>query len=177
MDACATQSGTAGLIPLKPGGIMTSSLAALARAYSVAAKAASLGAVDAEAEAQLTVPVSNLFVGIAEIAGLGHLQLIRETRLDRTRPDFAAIHIVGAHRYQKGFVELKAPSVPVDAVQWRGRNAQQWEKMKDEAEILIVCNGLEAQLYQNGNVVGATASLPLESPETWSSDRLVALLR
>jgi len=149
----------------------------LARAYSEAASAASLAAVDAEAEAQLTVPVSNLFVGIAEAGGLGQLQLIRETRLDRTRPDFAAIHVVRTHRYQKGFVELKAPSVPVDATQWRGRNAQQWEKMKDEAEVLIVCNGLEAQLYQNGSVVGATANLPFENPDSWSSDGLVALLR
>jgi hypothetical protein len=94
--------------------------------------------VDAEAEAQLTVPVSNLFAGAAEAGGLGQLQLIRETRLDHTRPDFAAIHIVESHRYQKGFVELKAPQVPVDATLWRGRNAQQWEKMKDEAEVLIV---------------------------------------
>lgn len=149
----------------------------LARAYSEAARAASLAAVDAEAEAQLTVPVSNLFVGLAEAAELGKLQLIRETRLDRTRPDFAAIHVVRAHRYQKGFIELKAPGVSIDATQWRGRNAQQWEKMKDEAEVLIVCNGLEAQLYQNGSVVGATATLPFENPESWSSEGLIALLR
>src|SRR3712207_6122748 len=101
---------------------MTNSFTALAQTYSLAAKAASLAAVDAEAEAQLTVPVSNLFTGVAEAAGLGRLQLIRETRLDRTRPDFAAIHVVGASRYQKGFVELKAPTVPVDANGWRGRN-------------------------------------------------------
>ncbi len=106
---------------------MTDTLAALAQAYSVAATAASHAAVDAEAEAQLTVPVSNLFVGVADAAGLGRLQLIRETRLDRTRPDFAAIHVVGSRRYQKGFVELKAPTVPADATQWRGRNAAMGE--------------------------------------------------
>lgn len=156
---------------------MPDRLVILARAYSAAAQAASLAAVDAEAEAQLTVPVSNLFVSIAERAGLGQLQLIRETRLDRTRPDFAAIHIVGSHRYQKGFVELKAPGVAVDPLKWRGRNAQQWEKMKDEAEILIVCNGHEAQLYQNGSVAGPMATLPFEDAESWSSDGLIALLR
>lgn len=156
---------------------MPGNLVALARAYSRAASAASLAAVNAEAEAQLTVPVSNLFVGVAEAGGLGELQLIRETRLDRTRPDFAAIHIVGSHRYQKGFVELKAPEVSVHVTEWRGRNAQQWEKMKDEAEVLIVCNGLQAQLYQNGNPVGPVAALPFDDPDSWSSDGLIAFLR
>lgn len=156
---------------------MSTDFEALATAYSVSAKAASMAAVDAEAEAQLTVPVANLFSALVEAADFGRLQLIRETRLDRTRPDFAAIHIVGTHRYQKGFVELKAPDVTVDTSQWRGRNAQQWEKMKDEAEILVVCNGLEAQLYQNGVSKGARASLPFDDPKSWSPDGLIALLR
>jgi hypothetical protein len=39
---------------------MSTDFEALATAYSVAAKAASMAAVDAEAEAQLTVPVAKL---------------------------------------------------------------------------------------------------------------------
>ncbi len=156
---------------------MSNDFEALATAYSVAAKAASLAAVDAEAEAQLTIPVANLFSGLVAAAGLGALQLIRETRLDRTRPDFAAIHIVGAHRYQKGFVELKAPEVTIDTRKWRGRNAQQWEKMKDEAEVLIVCNGIDAQLYQNGLPKGASATLPFDEPKNWGPTGLINLLR
>ena len=156
---------------------MTHSTASLAAAYSAAANAAASAAVDAEAEAQLTVPVSNLFTALVELAGPGRLQLIRETRLDRTRPDFAAIHLVGPHRYQKGFVELKAPEVSVDVTTWRGRNSQQWEKMKNEAEVLIVCNGIDAQLYHHGMPVGGLARLPFDSPETWNEAGLISLLQ
>lgn len=156
---------------------MSDNFRRLATEYSVAAKAASLAAVDAEAEAQLTVPVSNLFSALVALADFGELQLVRETRLDRTRPDFAAIHVVGPHRYQKGFVELKAPDVTVDTSAWRGRNAQQWEKMKDEAEVLIICNGLLAQLYHHGLPVGAPAILPFDDPEVWRSTDLINLLR
>ena len=148
----------------------------MAIAYSAAAKAAALASVDAEAEAQLTVPVSNLLSAIVEGEGLGQLQLVRETRLDRTRPDFAAIHVVGAHRYQKGFIELKAPDISVDTSGWRGRNAQQWERMKDEAEVLIVCNGIEAQLYHHGAPVGVVAPLPFDAPDEWNPARLITLL-
>lgn len=149
----------------------------LALEYHSSANAAATAAVDAEAEAQLTVPVANLFVGLVETGGLGALVLVRETRLEDTRPDFAAIHVVGARRYQKGFVELKAPSYGVDTSTWRGRNARQWQKMKDEAEVLVVCNGQEAQLYHHGLPVGGPASLPMDAPSTWRADPLVALLR
>ncbi|MEO7815448.1 MAG: hypothetical protein ABIR87_08380, partial [Sphingomicrobium sp.] len=155
---------------------MPQSFDILANAYSTSANAASMGSVDGEPEAQLTIPVANLFSGLVEAAGLGTLQLIRETRLDRTRPDFAAIHIVGARRYQKGFVELKAPDVTVDASRWRGRNSTQWERMKEEAEVLLVCNGLEAQLYHHGCPVGGPAPLPFDRADTWSPDKLVSLL-
>lgn len=97
--------------------------------------------MDAEEEAQLTTPVSNLFVALVAEAGLGQLALIRETRTGSTRPDFAALLTVNRRTMQKGYVELKAPSVSVDPTQWRGRNARQWEKMRDEADILIICNG------------------------------------
>ncbi|HEX8523053.1 MAG TPA: type ISP restriction/modification enzyme [Tepidisphaeraceae bacterium] len=148
----------------------------LAKAYHRAVHAAASGAVAAEEEAQLTTPVSNLFSGLAIAAGLGVLQLIRETRLGTTRPDFAALLKRDGKIMQKGYVELKAPSVPVDASLWTGRNAKQWAKMKDEADILIVCNGVEAQLYRQGHQLGAAVPLPYDQPDRWDAAPLTALL-
>ena len=97
--------------------------AALAQDYAVAVHAASSAAVSGEEEAQLTVPVSNLFTGLAAAHGLGALHLIRETRLSDTRPDFAALLTRGGKTQQKGYVELKAPSVSVDVTTWSGRGS------------------------------------------------------
>lgn len=73
----------------------------LARAYHGAVHAAAAAAVMGEEEAQLTTPVSNLFTGLAAAADLGALQLIRETRLNSTRPDFAALLRRGRKTMQK----------------------------------------------------------------------------
>lgn len=132
--------------------------------------------MDAEEEAQLTTPVSNLFVALVAEAGLGQLALIRETRTGSTRPDFAALLTANRRTMQKGYVELKAPSVSVDPTQWRGRNARQWEKMRDEADILIICNGQEACLYRSGVQQGPRATLPYENPDAWDHGPLTALL-
>jgi hypothetical protein len=148
----------------------------LAQRYHRAVHAASRSAVDGEEEAQLTTPVSNLFCELVAEAGLGELRLIRETRTGRTRPDFAALLTSRRRTLQKGYVELKAPSIPVDVTQWRGRNAQQWERMKDEADILIVCNGREAQLYRGGIAHGAPAPLPYDDPQSWDAAPLTGLL-
>lgn len=148
----------------------------IAQQYYSAVHAASSAAVSGEEEAQLTVPVSNLLRAIAEQSGLGGLQLIRETRLGGTRPDFAALLTRGGKTHQKGYVELKAPSVSVDVSTWSGRNLRQWEKMKVDAEILIVCNGREALLYQEGAVVGRAAGLPYDHPASWDCKPLEQLL-
>jgi hypothetical protein len=148
----------------------------LARAYHQAVHASDAAAVPGEEEAQLTTPVSNLLTGLAAQAELGILQLVRETRLGSTRPDFAALLKRRGKTMQKGYVELKAPSVTVDTARWTGRNARQWEKMKDEADILIVCNGLEAQLYRQGHPQGPAASLPYDQPDIWDAADLTALL-
>lgn len=148
----------------------------LATEYYRAVHAASSAAVNSEEEAQLTTPVSNLFCALVTGAGLGELQLIRETRTGRTRPDFAALLIAGRRTMQKGYVELKAPSISVDTATWGGRNATQWDRMKDEADILIVCNGREAQLYQAGIASGAMVTLPYDNPATWNPKPLTDLL-
>lgn len=148
----------------------------LARAYHDAVHAAASAAVAGEEEAQLTTPVSNLFSGLAVVGSLGTLSLIRETRLNSTRPDFAALLKRGGKTMQKGYVELKAPSVSVDASAWTGRNARQWARMKDEAEILIVCNGVDAQLYRQGQPVGPVATLPYNRPDHWDAAPLTKLL-
>ena len=156
---------------------MPETVETLASAYIPSLNAASAAAVDAEAEAQLTVPVSNLLSGLAAVANLGILRLVRETRLEGTRPDFAAIHEIGARRYQKGFIELKAPIYSVDTSTWRSRNARQWAKMKDEAEVLIICNGEQAQLYHHGLPIGGPADLPSHPVAAWVADPLISLLR
>jgi Type ISP C-terminal specificity domain/N-6 DNA Methylase len=148
----------------------------IAREYHRTVHAAARGSVNGEEEAQLTTPVSNLFTALAAAAGLGQLALIRETRTGSTRPDFAALLTVNRRTMQKGYVELKAPSVSVDPTQWRGRNARQWEKMRDEADILIVCNGQEAQLYRSGIQQGPSATLPYDNPDSWDAAPLTAML-
>ena len=148
----------------------------LANAYARDLANSERSAVSGEPEAQLTVPVSNLLSGLVSVSDLGRLDLIRETRLDRTRPDFAAMHTAGGRTHQKGYVELKAPGVTVDVSKWKGRNATQWERMKDEAEIVIVCNGAEAQLYHHGVAKGPAVNLPIENPEQWDSTPLVGML-
>lgn len=147
-----------------------------AQQYYSAVHAASSAAVSGEEEAQLTVPVSNLLSAMSEQAELGILQLIRETRLEGTRPDFAALVTRSGKTHQKGYVELKAPSVSVDVSTWSGRNLRQWDKMKVDAEILIVCNGREALLYKEGVAVGSAASLPYENPADWDRAPLQQLL-
>ena len=133
----------------------------LARAYQTDVHAASLASVNAEEEAQLTTPVSNLFVGLAAEAGLGVMQLVRETRLDHTRPDFAVVLKTGGRTRQKGFNELKAPAISVDSSAWSGRNAKQWVSMTREAEILIICNGVAAQIYRDGDPYDGPAFVTL----------------
>ena len=150
--------------------------AELADKFHASVKASESAAVSGEEEAQLTVPVSNLFSGLCEAHGLGTLRLIRETRLEGTRPDFAAILQKNGKSLQKGYVELKAPSIPVDTTRWSGRNARQWDKMKLEAEILIICNGREALLYSDGKAIGAPVPLPFDSTDGWESAPLVQLL-
>jgi len=148
----------------------------LSKAYKLAVHAAQIASVDAEEEAQLTTPVSNLFCELSYRAGLGKLSLVRETRLDRTRPDFAAVLTNGSITRQKGFIELKSPSVSVNAACWTGRNAKQWAQMRLEAEIVIVCNGVEAQLYRDGEPVGEIAGLPYNDTLNWDARPLIRLL-
>ena len=151
--------------------------AELARQYHDAVHAGAAAAVRGEPEAQLTTPVSNLFSALTAHAGLGDLHLIRETKLGKTRPDFAALLTRGRKTRQKGFVELKAPDISVDATTWSGRNAQQFAKMAREAEILIVCNGRQAQIYRDGEPYDGPAPLPYDDAPAWESTRLARLLR
>jgi hypothetical protein len=151
------------------------SLAELASAYRRAVYAVEASEISGEPEAQLTVPVSNLFSGVVSLNKLGSAKLIRETRLDRTRPDFAVLLERNGKTYQKGYVELKSPATPVDTNLWTGRNAAQWEHLKIEAEILVVCNGKEAQLYRNGYPYGQPASLPYDD-DNWDSKPFLRLI-
>lgn len=134
-------------------------------------------AVPGEPEAQLTTPVSNFFTALIEQSGLGRLRLIRESRLGSSRPDFAALFERSGRTHQIGYIELKAPDVTADPSCWSGRNALQWQKMSAAAEVLLLCNGRTARLFQDGEAVGEAAELPFDDPETWDADPLIRLLR
>lgn len=151
--------------------------AAIAERYYKDVHAVDIAAVPGEPEAQLTTPISNLFTALAENSGLGHLRLIRESRLGGSRPDFAALHARGTKTHQIGYIELKAPDIAVDPTGWSGRNATQWQKMSAEAEILLLCNGRIARLYQDGEPIGDSAALPFDDPHAWDAQPLLKLLR
>lgn len=153
----------------------------LAERYHQDVHAAGRANLSAEPEAQLTTPVSNLFRAVIAEAGLGDTTFVREQRTGRTRPDFGVLHRKpGAVRqFQKGYVELKAPSVSVDTSTWKGkdRNVAQWNQMAIEAEVLIVCNGRQARLYFEGKPDGLDADLPYDDPAGWDRKPLENLLR
>lgn len=153
----------------------------LAERFHQDVHAAGRANLSAEPEAQLTTPVSNLFRAVIAEAGLGEATFVREQRTGRTRPDFGVLHRkAGAVRqFQRGYVELKAPSVSVDTSTWKGkdRNVAQWRQMAIEAEVLIVCNGRQARLYVEGNQDGLDADLPYDNPAAWDRKPLENLLR
>jgi hypothetical protein len=105
--------------------------------------------------------------------------LVREQRTGRTRPDFGVLHRRGVRQFQRGYIELKAPNVPVDTSLWKAkdRNLQQWRQMAIEAEVLIVCNGRQARLYVNGEPDGMDADLPYDDWQHWDQTPLERLLR
>jgi hypothetical protein len=148
-----------------------------AERYNDAIKNSAAATISGEPEAQLTSPIERLFTDIAAINGLGKIHLVRETRLDRTRPDFSVSSKYPNGMIHHGFIELKAPGAGADPSKWKGRNATQWGKMKTEAEIIIVTNGLEARLFLNGIETGEPAVLPYDSANQWDETPLVSVLR
>lgn len=152
-------------------------IAMLAQRYHKDVHAADAAAVPGEPEAQLTTPVSNLFTALVEQAGLGRLRLIRESRLGGSRPDFAALHERAGKTHQIGYIELKAPDVVADPSRWTGRNASQWQKMSADAEILLLCNGRSARLYQDAVPIGDAVALPFDDAHAWDAQPLLKLLR
>lgn len=153
----------------------------LAERYHHDVHAAGHAHLSAEPEAQLTTPVSNLLRAVIAEGGLGEVTLVREQRTGRTRPDFGVLHRgPGATRqFQRGYIELKAPTVSVDTSTWKGkdRNVAQWRQMAVEAEVLVVCNGRQARLYVEGEPDGLDADLPYDSPNAWDRRPLENLLR
>lgn len=152
---------------------MNDAIAAAAATYSLKARVALNMQISAEPEAQLTVPVSNLFSTVASEAGLGILDLVREAQLDGVRPDFAAV-IDGS---ACGWVELKKPGHSLDGTKWTGREKDQWTLLA-ELDALIVTDGVHAVLYNGGApVTEKPAPLPMHFPDSWDSEPLAALLR
>ncbi|WP_255770055.1 type ISP restriction/modification enzyme [Pseudarthrobacter sulfonivorans] len=139
--------------------------------YVQSIAAAMAAGVAAEPEAQLTVPVHDLFVSVAQSQNMGSLELLREAQLSGVRPDFAAL----VNKSACGWIELKAPGHSLDGSQWRGRERTQWQRLS-ELDSLIVTNGEKAYLYQLGEIID-TADLPTEPTSEWDSQGLSDLLR
>ena len=139
--------------------------------YATALRAAEQAAVSVEPEAQLTMPVSQLFSEVASASAVGRLDLLREARLVGVRPDFAAL----LNGRPIGWLELKAPGHDLDGSSWRGRERTQWERLA-ELDALVVCNGTAARLYRLGEAVGDDVHLPYDSGEGWDPAGLVTFL-
>lgn len=139
--------------------------------YGFALRRAQLSGVAAEPEAQLTVPFSNFLIAFTDEMSLGDLQLLREAQLPGVRPDFAAIHAARPC----GWVELKAPGHDLDGSRWRGREAKQWEQLSN-LDSLIISDGHEAVLYQNGQPI-SSAALPNANDLQCAPAELASLLR
>lgn len=138
--------------------------------YVEGLRAAEFSAISAEPEAQLTIPISNLFRSICVTRGWGTLTLLREAQLDGVRPDFAAL----IDERMCGWIELKKPGHTVDGPQWIGREKKQWELLA-QLDSLIVTDGRVARLYVEGEPLGSDAPLPSEELE-WDPEPLAQLL-
>lgn len=143
----------------------------LAQDYADAANYASAQGIEAEPEAQLTVPVSNLLTAVASESGIGDLVLMREAQLSGVRPDFAA----SLDGHPCGWVELKAPGHTLDGERWRGREKGQWELL-GQLDSLLVTNGEEISLYATG-VRMDTCPLPIDGPHGWDVEPLKRILQ
>lgn len=150
---------------------MTGQLRDAANRYAEALSIAQSLGVSAEPEAQLTVPISNLFTIAAATADLGDLQLIREAQLEGVRPDFAVLH----RKRPCGWMELKAPGHTLVGEKWRGREKRQWELLT-QLDSLIVSNGSATVLYREGSEV-AHAGLPIDGADSWDPHPFFDLLQ
>ncbi|MCW2922812.1 MAG: hypothetical protein JWM98_216 [Thermoleophilia bacterium] len=133
------------------------SLEDLSQQYFLDLQASRAAPVSAEAEAQLTAPISNLVRGVALESSQGEWHLLRETQLAGVRPDFGVLE---GGRFA-GWIELKAPGTGVDPQQWTGRNARQWARLA-ELDNLILSDGTHARLFRSGEPSGALVTLPYE---------------
>jgi hypothetical protein len=139
--------------------------------YRSAVHAAVKSGIAAEPEAQLTGPVAALLTATAAHARLGRFDFLRETQLPGVRPDFG---ILIEDRFA-GWLELKAPGTGTDPQTWSGRNQQQW-RLLAELDNLMLCDGLQLQLYRNGEPDSAAVGLPYGDSD-WDPEAVALVLR
>jgi hypothetical protein len=139
--------------------------------YAAAMHVVETSPVDAEPEAQLTVPMQNLLQQVATASGFD-LRLLREAQLDGVRPDFAAL----SDGALCGWAELKAPGHSLDGSAWTGRERRQWERLA-ELDNLLVSDGRAVRRYVLGEQVGEEIALPYVDAGGWDAEPLIAALR
>lgn len=110
-------------------------------------------------EDQLRNPLEQLFIVLAEEAGLpaGALTLIGEASLAdlKTRPDFA----VQVSKALVGFIEVKAPGKGADPRKFRDRHDKaQWERLRALPNLLYT-DGSGFSLWRDGEIVGSVLRL------------------
>jgi len=132
-----------------------------AATYRAAVHAAARSGIAAEPEAQLTGPVAALLTQVAQGAGLGGFEFLRETQLPGVRPDFG---ILVDGRFA-GWLELKAPGTGTDPKEWSGRNQQQWRFLA-ELDNALLCDGQYLQLYRSGEPDSEPVALPYDDGES-----------
>lgn len=97
-----------------------------------------------EPEEAIRVPIEHLVSAVAQSNGLVAV-LDGEAHLSEisSRPDFA-VRVNGA---VVGYLEVKAPGVSLEPMNFRGHNKGQWERLKDLPN-LIYTNGTEWRLWR-----------------------------
>jgi Predicted helicase len=104
-----------------------------------------------EPEAAIRPPIEHLLATVCD--KLGHsLSLYPEVGLGegelRVRPDYA----IRVNRVITGYIEVKRPDKSIEPSTFRGRDKQQWERLKDLPNLLYT-NGQSWALYESGEKV------------------------
>lgn len=124
-------------------------------AFGTAVKA-KFSVAGGEPEDNLRSPFESLLAAVGQELGVAGLVASGEHRLpdDHARPDYG-VHVGGT---LVGFVELKAPGKGADPHQFRGRDKEQWERLKCLPNVLY-SDGKEFAVYSDGQRVGDVVRL------------------
>jgi len=105
------------------------------------------------AEASIRSPLEALLTAVGHHHVIPEVTWHDEVSLPElgVRPDYA----VRVNGLTTGYIEIKKPGLSVDPISFRGRNKEQWERLRDLPNLLYT-NGGEWRLFRDGVQVGET---------------------